>query len=73
MSITKAPIKKMMNYLRPEINTLDDLAEWCAMSRGSYRITLLGISRNLQTSQITLITISISVNLMMQNTLNTTL
>jgi len=31
MPLTKAPIKRMMNNLQPEIKTLDDLAEWCAM------------------------------------------
>jgi len=34
MPLTKVPIKRMMNNLRPEIKTLDDLAEWCAMRNG---------------------------------------
>jgi len=32
--LTKAPIKRMMKILQPEIKTLDDLAEWCAMPKG---------------------------------------
>jgi len=32
--LTNVPIKRMMKNLRPEIKTLDDLAEWCAMPRG---------------------------------------
>jgi len=31
LPLTKAPIKRMMNNPPPEINTLDDLAERCAM------------------------------------------
>jgi len=34
MPLTKAPIKRMMKNLRPEVKTLDDLAEWCAMPKG---------------------------------------
>ena len=34
MPLTKAPIKRMMKNPRPEIKTLDDLAEWCAMPKG---------------------------------------
>jgi hypothetical protein len=32
--LTKAPIKRMMKNARPEIKTLQDLAEWCAMPNG---------------------------------------
>jgi len=32
--LTKAPIKRMMKTPQPEIKTLDDLAEWCAMPKG---------------------------------------
>jgi len=31
MPPTKAPIIRMMQNLWPEMKTLDDLAEWCAM------------------------------------------
>jgi hypothetical protein len=31
MLLTKACINRMMNNPQPEITTLDDLAEWCAM------------------------------------------
>jgi hypothetical protein len=31
---TKAPIKRMMNTPQPEIKTIDDLAERCAMLKG---------------------------------------
>jgi len=34
MSVTKVQINWMKNNLRPEIETLDDLAEWCAMPTG---------------------------------------
>jgi len=34
MPRTKAPIKWMMNNLQPDIQTLDYLAEWCAMPKG---------------------------------------
>jgi hypothetical protein len=34
MPLTKAPIKRMIKNPRPEIKTLDDLAEWCAMPKG---------------------------------------
>jgi histone H3/H4 len=34
MLLTKAPIKRMMNNPRPEIKTIDDLAEWCEMLKG---------------------------------------
>ena len=34
MPLTKAPIKEMMKNPQPEIKTLDDLAEWCAMPKG---------------------------------------
>ena len=34
MPLTKAPIKRMMKNPQPEIKTLDDLAEWCAMPKG---------------------------------------
>jgi len=34
MPITKEPIKWILKNPRPEIMTLDDLAEWCAMSKG---------------------------------------
>jgi len=33
MPLTKATIKRMMKNLCPEIKTLDDLAEWCAMPK----------------------------------------
>jgi len=32
--LTKAPIKRLMNNPQPEIKTVDDLAEWCAMPEG---------------------------------------
>jgi len=31
MPLTKAPIKQMINNLRLEIISLDDLAEWCVV------------------------------------------
>jgi len=34
MPLTKVPLKRMMKNLQPEIKTLDDLAEWCAMPEG---------------------------------------
>jgi len=34
MPLTKAPVKRMMKSPQPEIMTLDDLAEWCAMPKG---------------------------------------
>jgi len=34
MPLTNAPIKGMMKNPRPDIKTLDDLAEWCAMPKG---------------------------------------
>jgi hypothetical protein len=34
MPLTKASIEWMMKNKRPEIKTLDDLAEWCAMPKG---------------------------------------
>jgi len=34
MPVTKGPIKRMMKNPRPDIKTLDDLAEWCAMPKG---------------------------------------
>jgi len=34
MPLTKVPIKQMMKNPRPEIKTLDDLAEWYAMPKG---------------------------------------
>jgi len=34
MPLTKARIQQMMKNPRPEIKTLDDLAEWCAMPKG---------------------------------------
>ena len=34
MPLTKAPIKQMMKNPWPEIKTLDDLAELCAMPKG---------------------------------------
>jgi hypothetical protein len=34
MALTKAGIKRMMKNTRPEIKTLDTLAERCAMSKG---------------------------------------
>jgi hypothetical protein len=33
MTLTKAHIKRMMKHLPLEINSLDDLAEWCAMPK----------------------------------------
>jgi len=33
MPLTKQPIKWMKKNLRPEIKTLDQLAEWCAMTK----------------------------------------
>jgi len=33
MPLTKAPIQHIMKNLQPEIKTLDDLAEWCAMPK----------------------------------------
>jgi hypothetical protein len=32
--LTKAPIKRMIKNLRPEIKTLDDFAKWCAKPKG---------------------------------------
>jgi len=37
MPLTKAPIKRLMYYPWPEIKTLDDLAEWCAMPQGEWQ------------------------------------
>jgi len=34
MPLTTAPIKRMMKNAQPEIETLDDMAEWCAMPKG---------------------------------------
>jgi len=34
MPLTKASIKETMKNTKAEINTLDDLAEWCAMPKG---------------------------------------
>jgi len=34
MPLTNAPIKRLMNNPQPEIKTVDDLAEWCAMPEG---------------------------------------
>jgi len=34
MPLTNAPIQRMMKNPRPEIKTLYDLAEWCAMPKG---------------------------------------
>ena len=34
MTLTKPCIKRMTKNLQPEIKTLDDLAEWCAMRKG---------------------------------------
>jgi len=34
MPLTKAPYMRMMKNPRPEIKTLDDVAEWCAMLKG---------------------------------------
>lgn len=31
ITVTKASIKQMMIKQQPEIDTLDDLAQWCAM------------------------------------------
>jgi hypothetical protein len=31
--LTEMPIKRMVNNPQPEIKTLDDLAEWCAMPK----------------------------------------
>jgi len=68
MRQTKAPIKRMMKNPQPGIKTLADLAEWCAIPKWSYRITLLGVLGDSQTSQTASITITISVIWMMQNT-----
>ena len=38
MAITKASIKRMIKNPQPEIMTLDDLAKWCAMSKGELQI-----------------------------------
>jgi hypothetical protein len=32
-----------MKNLQPDIQTLNDLAEWWGMPKGSYRIALLGV------------------------------
>jgi hypothetical protein len=68
MPLNSGPIKPLMKYPRPEMNTLNDLTKWCAMRKGHYRITLLGVSRELPTSQTPSIKISISVISTMQNT-----
>jgi len=34
LPMTNVPINRMMKNPRPEIKTLDDLAEWCAMPKG---------------------------------------
>ena len=34
MPLTKAPLKRMMKNLQPEIKILGDLPEWCAMPNG---------------------------------------
>ena len=34
MPLTNAPMKQMMKNPQPEIKTLDDFAEWCAMPKG---------------------------------------
>ena len=34
MPLTKPPMKQMVKNPRPEIKTLEDLAEWCAMPKG---------------------------------------
>jgi len=34
MPLMNVPLKRMMKYPQPEITTLDDLAEWCAMPKG---------------------------------------
>jgi hypothetical protein len=34
MPLTIAPVKRMMRNPWPDIKTLDDLAEWCAMPNG---------------------------------------
>jgi len=71
MPLPKAPIKRIMKNPWAEIKTLDDLAEWCAMAKGELQNTLLGVSRDLPTSQTTSITISVSVVSTMQNTFGT--
>jgi hypothetical protein len=38
MPLTKAPVKLMMKNPQPDIKTLDDLAEWCAMPKGKLQI-----------------------------------
>jgi hypothetical protein len=34
MPLTKAPINQIMKTLQPDIKTLDNLAKWCAKSKG---------------------------------------
>jgi hypothetical protein len=66
MPLTKAPMNWMMENPRPEIKTLDALAEWCAMPKGELQNHIA--SGDLPTSQTTSITISNSVVWTMQNT-----
>jgi hypothetical protein len=35
LPLTKVPIKRMMKSPQPEMKTLDNLAEWCAMPKGA--------------------------------------
>jgi len=37
MPLIKAPINRMMQNPQPEIKTVDDLAEWCAMPKGEHQ------------------------------------
>jgi len=47
LSVTKAPIKQMMNNREVEIKTLDDLAEWCSMPKGELQIHIAWCSKRI--------------------------
>jgi hypothetical protein len=72
MPLTKTPIQQMINTQWPEIRNLDDFAESCACSKGNYRNTSCGVSRDSLTLQTTLIMVNISVFLTITNPFNTT-
>lgn len=71
-ALTNVPIMWMMRNQRTDIKTLHDFAEWCVQChKGSYRIILLGVWRDLPTLQTMSITTSISVVLIIQYTFGT--
>jgi len=67
MPLTKAPFIRMMKTPWREI-PLNTWPSGVQCEKGSYRITLLGVSRDLPTSHTMSITISISVSSTMQHT-----